>query len=160
MKEKTSINIMFMFFFLICISFLAAVTAFAGINDKSIFELRQIDETLEKTETVERPKVEYTASKIKDPFQTNIVKNVISNVSKPEDVTPPSIEIQGIIWGGKVPQAIIENTVVKAGDTVKEDVRILNISKEGVTVFYNNQRFMLSSPATINLQKLEEKRRH
>ena len=162
MKERMpAIYIIFTYFFSICVCFSATVTAFAGISDRAITELKQVEQLPEKNETVDRPNVEYTAEKVKDPFQANIVRNTTtsSDVLQPEEIVPPSVVIQGIIWGGKVPQAIIDNTVVKVGDTIKGDIRILNISKDGVAVFYNNQRFMLSSPAKINLQELEEKRR-
>jgi len=159
MRTKTTTNYMFItFFFLLGFCFSIVVTAFAGISDKAISELKTKERSKEK-EGVNRPQVEYVCERIKDPFQANIIRTVSSEVPQPEDITPPSVEIQGIIWGGDVPQAIIDNTVVRPGDTVQGDIRIISINKEGVAVFYNNQRFMLSSPAIINLQELEEKRR-
>jgi hypothetical protein len=59
--------------------------------------------------------------------------------------------VQGVIWGTELPQAIINNKVVKVGDTI-EEVRILDIQKGGITVFYKSRNYTISSPAGVDLQ--------
>ena len=63
------------------------------------------------------------------------------------DETAPKLDlsklkIQGIIWGVKTPQAIINNTVLKVGDLV-EGAKILNIEKKGITFDFNGEIFNL-----------------
>ena len=99
-------------------------------------------------------KVEYTSQDLRDPFQSpfELYKPVEEPVEEPgeepEEKPPPVIgglsdlEVQGIIWGSKTPQAIINNTVVKAGEVI-EGAEILAIRKEGVYVLYEERQYIL-----------------
>jgi type II secretory pathway component PulC len=111
---------------------------------KAIKDLEK--EASKKYETITRPKVEYKASGSRDPF-TGIaieenIKDIVSDVSSP----PPDLKVQGIIWGGRLPQAIINNKVLKVGDTV-QNAKVINIGKDGVTVLFGGRNFTLGSPA-------------
>ncbi|MCM8795763.1 MAG: hypothetical protein NC928_03660 [Candidatus Omnitrophica bacterium] len=105
---------------------------------------------------------EYTATDLRDPFKSYLVSEESSKVPQEEleerivEQSLPSLIIEGIIWRGRFPQAIINHKVVKAEDEI-EGVKILEISKDGIVVFYNNRRYKLSSPATTALEKLKQK---
>ena len=92
------------------------------------------------------PKVEYTGQGLRDPFQSPF--ELYKPVEEPEEKPPPVIgglshlEVQGIIWDSKIPQAIINNTVVKAGEVI-EGAEILAIRKEGVYVLYEGKQYIL-----------------
>lgn len=106
-----------------------------------------------------RVDVKYTAEGLRDPFESYLIKEKAAGIKEEgaavEQVLP-SLVVQGIIWGGSFPQAIINDKVVKIGDEV-EGARILEISKEGVVVFYDNRRYDLSSPAAAGLENLKKK---
>lgn len=108
-----------------------------------------------------RPKVEYKAEGLKDPFQPYIIFLGERKAEEGQPVTgtflsPPTLIVQGIIWGGKFPQAIINERVVKVGDTI-EGIKVMQINEEGVTVVFGEQKYILSSPAASEkLEKLQK----
>jgi hypothetical protein len=55
--------------------------------------------------------------------------------------------VQGLIWGGSFPQAIVNNKIVKVGDTV-DGANVTAIDKDGVTVLFQEREYKLS-PLTI-----------
>ena len=104
-------------------------------------------------------KIEYKSVQLKDPFQVDALEiGKIKQESAPKEKEPsevkplPPLEIQGIVWGGRFPQAIINRKVVKIGDTIGE-VRITDISQNGVTAFFENRQYNLSSPASQGVIK-------
>lgn len=68
----------------------------------------------------------------------------------------PLLQVQGIILGARLKQAIVNNKIVKVGDTI-EGVRITTIDKDGITVFFGNRSYNLSSPAAGTMQELKKK---
>jgi len=102
-----------------------------------------------ESEIITRPRMEYKASDLKDPFQSpKEEKQQVAQV-KAQEKPLPQLVIQGIVWGGSFPQAIINNKVVKIGDTI-EEVRIIDIKNDGVTVSFENRTYDLSSPAAVS----------
>lgn len=100
-------------------------------------------------EKIERPLLEYRAGNFRDPFQPPVLEDKVSE-GKVEgrqmpETPPPSLTIQGVIWGGRFPQAIINNKVVKVGDAI-EGARIISIDKDGVTLFFKDRQYNLASP--------------
>lgn len=93
------------------------------------------------------PAVEYTAEGFRDPFQTYEKAKKDLAVKQAAPKPPPPLNIQGMVWGSDIPQAIINGKVLKVGDTV-DGVKITNIDKEGVEVFYVGQTYFISSPAS------------
>ena len=104
-----------------------------------------------------RPTVTYSSENKKDPFQSPIkeketpAQSTVPSVlptpgSQPETLKPPELEVQGIIWGGRLNQAIINKSVVKVGDTI-EGAQIIKIEKGGVVVSFGKKEFLLVSPA-------------
>lgn len=91
----------------------------------------------------EHEATEYGSEGLRDPFQ----EEKIEVEEAPKEVTEtrplPALQVQGIVWGGSLPQAIINNIVVKIGDTM-DGARITDINKNGVTVFFGNRQFNLT----------------
>lgn len=94
-----------------------------------------------------RPDIEYKAEGLDDPFTEPFLveedNQGQSSLSEGAQVPLTNVIIQGLIWGGRFPQAIINNKVVKVGDTV-EGMRITAIDKEGITLFFNERQYHLS----------------
>ena len=111
-------------------------------------------------EAKQRPALEYKAEGVKDPFKAPIKKEKkpVVEATKEEKIDKPlpELTIKGLIWGGTIPQAIINDQVVKAGDTISE-VQIESISREGVTVSFNGRTYSLPSPAMASLEEIERK---
>lgn len=103
-------------------------------------------------ETISKPEVSYSADNLRDPFQSAIKLELLKDVSETDQTAPevpiPGLKVQGIFWGGIFPQAIINDKVLKAGDTV-DGVRIISIEKEAITAFFQNRQFKLSSNSSI-----------
>jgi len=118
--------------------------------------------TAKATETMapegyqEANKIEYKSEDLRDPFQEEKIEIKEEPEVQIETKPLPSLQIQGIVWGGGFPQAIINNKVVKVGDTI-EGVRITDINKSGVTVFFGNRQYNLSVSSPISSQDLGKK---
>lgn len=98
-----------------------------------------------------RPVVEYRADKLRDPFRTYLKKEEPKEVPQEITLVKPKLDleklnVQGIIWGGKIPQAIINNKVLTIGDLI-EGAEILSIEKKGITLSYSGAIFDLIAPA-------------
>lgn len=117
-------------------------------------------ETAAETPSLKGPKVEYKAEGLRDPFQSPIKEEEVKVELPKKPVKPlPPLTVQGIIWGGSLSQAIINDKVVKKGDTVSVkiggttgEIRIIDISKDGITVSFEEQVYNLSSPAGVSLE--------
>jgi len=53
--------------------------------------------------------------------------------------------VQGVIWGGSLSQAIINNKVVTIGDDI-EGAKIIYIDRQGITVIFEGKQYRLLSP--------------
>jgi len=109
-------------------------------------------------EVIARPTVEYRAENLRDPFKEP--RQDKDREDGGSQAKLPDLQVQGIIWGTDIPQAIINNKVVKVGDTIAGGVRIVEINKDGVSVFFKNRNYNLSSPAITQLQSLQKKGGH
>jgi len=93
----------------------------------------------------EENKIEYKSEDLRNPFEEEKIEIQQEQPKEEAQVKPlPSLEIQGIVWGGSLPQAIINNEVVSVGDTI-EEARITDINKSGVTVFFGNRQYNLTT---------------
>jgi len=104
--------------------------------------------TPEEAAVKERPKrenkVEYKSENLRDPFQEQKIE-IKEERKEPEVAKPlPALRVQGIVWGGSLPQAIINNKVMRLGDTV-EDVVIKEINRSGVTVLFGGRKYNLTT---------------
>lgn len=97
----------------------------------------------------EHARVEYAAEGLRDPFQTCIVKEPQKVVEAlPEEsvevVKPlPAFSVQGIFWGGRFPQAIVNNKVIREGDII-EEAKVVRISRDSIKVLFANREFSLA----------------
>lgn len=101
--------------------------------------------------------VEYTAGNLRDPLDPSknplmkaaIEKYQAQKGEKPaEEVTLPPLSIQGIIWDVATPQAIIDDKVLKIGDTVKE-AKVVDIKKEGVVLLFQDKKFFVKPDGSL-----------
>ncbi len=151
-------------FIVIFVFFVMSIYAFAE-QEKSDFAIEKLKEKdIEEMvgekkpasqEVIVRPKVEYKASDLRDPFQGPFAPKETpvagpGVLSAPQ--VSPSLEVQGIIWGGGFPQAIINKKVVKIGDTI-EGMQIMDINKSGVIVASGDYTYNLPSPAQKQAQE-------
>lgn len=108
-------------------------------------------------EVIERPNVEYRARGLRNPFEQPITDSEPSDGSlRPQRESLPSLTVQGVIWGGSFPQAIVNNKVIKVGD-VLEGVDIVAIDKEGVTVSYAGVEYKLTTLPAMGQQVISGK---
>lgn len=137
--------------FLICQLWLSSASAVTG----ELKVVKQIEEA-EKTTTAQpdyytRPNIQYESDNLRDPFQKPIVKGkIVVEEPKDSEAAPqnlPSLTVQGVIWGGRFPLAIINNKVVKIGDTI-EETKVIGIDKERITLLFQDRIFTLPSPAS------------
>lgn len=104
-------------------------------------EMKQKDNQEDKIGVIaSRPKLDYKSTDLRDPFETCIItkKKINSRVQGDLGTAQPKVDfsdvkVQGIIWGTKMPQAIIDNKVYIVGDKIK-DAEIVSIDKEGVNL--------------------------
>lgn len=139
-----------MFFFITVFIFSLFINN--ALATRAEFEtMKKIEETQNTTppETIVRPKVEYNAEDLSDPFRGIIIEETPpSGEEQALEVTPqilPSLDVQGVIWGGRFPQAIINNKVVKIGDTIEGAV-VISIDKDGITVLFAGRQYNLGPP--------------
>lgn len=114
-------------------------------------------------ELIKRPKVEYKSGQLRDPFQEFIVKDKnkedLTLAQEEENSMGPDailekLQIQGMIWGGKFSQAIINDKVLTVGDSI-EGAQILSIDKQGVTLGFAGGVTNLLPPGQGNVIKKE-----
>lgn len=113
---------------------------------RQLEEIKKIEKTQEELGPISlRPTLRYDSSSERDPFRGKKDEGQSFQQSGP-DIQPPTLLIQGIVWGGSFPQAIINNRVVKVGDII-DGARIIDIDKNGITIFFEGQQFNIPSPA-------------
>lgn len=93
--------------------------------------------------------VSYTGEAYESPFKPCLPQKgtvIMSGPVKPE--TPiPSLNLEGIVWGGLFPQAIINGSIVKEGDKIS-DAEVLKIEKNEIKLSYQGNIFFLKSHET------------
>ncbi len=93
-----------------------------------------------------RPKVTYEAADLRDPFKRYGEPETDQSAGA-EKPTLPLLSVSGIIWGVAMPQAIINGKVVKIGDIIDE-VKIIDINKDFISVVFSGRQYKLDSPAS------------
>jgi len=98
-------------------------------------------------------KVEYSAESLRDPFKPEIKKADSSALEQEQgpSAQSPALNVQGLIWGGAFPQAIINNRVVREGDEI-EGAKVIKIGKDGVSVLCGIDTFKLNPPEITQAQ--------
>ena len=127
------------------------VVVFAERSDFKAMKQLEAQEQAPAVQIPERPTVQYNSQDQRDPFK-GITKEDFKEkqgtveVAAPDDKPLPVLTVQGVIWGAKFPQAIINNKVVKVGD-VLQGAKILSIEKNGIMVLFDCRQVTLSAPA-------------
>ncbi|MDD5505631.1 MAG: hypothetical protein PHR73_02615 [Candidatus Omnitrophica bacterium] len=115
---------------------------------------------------ISRPVIEYTSGDLRDPFsdlfqlaaekekkekEEQKIQAPLENI-EPEKPLPSldKFKVQGLIWGGKFPQAIINNKVLGVGDSI-EGVEIVNIDKKGITLDFAGRKAVLANPGSTSI---------
>ena len=83
----------------------------------------------------------YTADEVRDPMESLLPKPPTPLTPKsqgaakdsPPPPPPPILRIEGLLWGGPEPKAIINGAVYKVDDAV-QGAKILAIDRRGVTI--------------------------
>lgn len=88
----------------------------------------------------------YSGADYESPFKSCLPgKEETDEQPLPEEEawSAPSFTVQGVVWGGAFPQAIIDENVVKVGDKIKE-AEVLEINKDKIKLFYKGKAFFLN----------------
>lgn len=116
-----------------------------------------------------RPVIEYSSGDLRDPF-SDLLQLAIEKEQKEKegqyieapqentDLQRPILslkkfKVQGVIWGGKLPQAIINNKILGVGDSI-DGAEIVSIEKKGITLNFAGRMANLATPG--NAPVLEE----
>jgi hypothetical protein len=103
--------------------------------------------------------VEYSAERLRDPFKSYIVKENKTAEAPPREAESdvlkplPVFTVQGVFWGGRFPQAIIDNKIVKEGDVI-QDAKVINISRDSIRFMFANREFSVSPASTALSQDM------
>jgi hypothetical protein len=110
---------------------------------------------------VTRPVIEYTSAGLRDPFADQL-QLAIQQEKKEKELKAPEVsqeeasleepmpdlgsyKVQGLIWGGGFPQAIINNRVFSVGDSI-DGFKITGIEKTGITLDFAGRTVSLPAP--------------
>lgn len=112
---------------------------------------------------ITRPQIKYKSGELRDPFASVMAKEEKRQDSQKQgaaELNQPKInlsalDVEGIIWGGKMPQAIINNKVLVAGDSI-DGAEILSIDKKGITLSFAGEVVNLSAPGQNPVLKEKE----
>lgn len=130
---------------------LVALGMIFGLSSVSLAdEAHDASATSVPTEAGTPSRVQYTADSFRDPL-ISLLPSESSTASQPKPVPtsplgihPPALTIQGFIWGGPRPQAVIDGDVYDVGETVG-GARIVAIDQQGVTVDVQGSIFQLTA---------------
>ncbi|MBI1953788.1 MAG: hypothetical protein HYS41_06675 [Candidatus Omnitrophica bacterium] len=62
-------------------------------------------------------------------------------------ITPPPLQLQGILWGGATgPRAIVNRHILRVGQFI-EEAKIVAIEKNGIRILYQEKEFFIPMPA-------------
>lgn len=108
---------------------------------------------IELPEIVTIEPVKYTSEKLPDPFLSPFEIEALSKTQveiKTEELEISQEELEGfqvtgVVWGSKLPQAIINENVVRVGEIIN-GASIVDITKEGVYVVYEEKKYLLRTP--------------
>lgn len=113
-------------------------------------------------DNAEQLAVAYTGEAYESPFKPCLPqKGIVISPGPAEAETPiPSLRLEGIVWGGLFPQAIINGSIVKEGDKIS-DAEVVKIEKNEIKLSYQGSIFFLKSRETNAdaLDNIEGKRR-
>lgn len=86
--------------------------------------------------------VEYTSQDLRDPFRSPFEMEKVLDKGVAPEAGLSQLQVQGMVWSSKMPQAIINDTVVRIGEVI-EGAEILDIRKEGIYVLYQGRQYII-----------------
>jgi len=113
------------------------------------------------SEIAARPQITYKSTQLRDPFvsvlksEAKPVNQGLGGLERPK-IDPNKFKVQGLIWGSKFPQAIINGTVLRIGDFIDE-AEVIEIDKKGVTLSISGEIINLSAPGQSGALKNKTK---
>lgn len=118
-----------------------------GVINLAVTVLAQDDSA---GDIIVRPVVEYKSEQLRDPFKAYVETEGRASFQSGAAAKQPELNlskfiVQGIIWGGKMPQAIINNKVFNIGDSIEGAV-IMSIDKTGISLSYGEKIYDLAAP--------------
>jgi hypothetical protein len=116
-----------------------------------VLKLLEEEEPLasEQIETIQRPRMEYKSENAKDPFRAltgSQSEDGVTVAREGKTLQASDFTVQGIILGPRFNQAIIDDKVVKIGDTL-EEAEIVSIDKTGIIMLFEGEQISLARPA-------------
>lgn len=90
----------------------------------------------------EAKEVEYTSQDLRDPFKSPLEMEKVLDKGVAPEAGLSHLKVQGMVWSSKMPQAIINNTVVRIGEVIN-GAEILDIRKEGIYVLYQGRQYII-----------------
>jgi len=144
-------NITFYIIFIVLSLFILCVFDIfaAPINLEGLKQIESSQVVIPNNEVIKKPVFVYKAQEARDPFEPYVSEEDELQASRESasktreqriERTPPDLKIQGVIWGGNFPQAIINNKVIKIGEVI-EEANIKAIDKEGVTFIFEGREY-------------------
>ena len=88
---------------------------------------------------------QYTGDQTRDPFG---VQSAAPVKKITQDTSPTSFKLQGVVWDARLPQAVINDTVVKVGGKVS-GAEVSEITKQGVKLKYQDKDLYLHSKGDL-----------
>ncbi|MFA5118061.1 MAG: hypothetical protein WC695_04305 [Candidatus Omnitrophota bacterium] len=156
------------------IGILAALTIMLTTPLSSVSALTKTDSMLEALDknletkssgfNIKRPIFDPELFEKRDPFKNLLrpdvdksqpVKVDLKNSKDELRKIISELSVQGVIWGGSLKQAIVNDKVVQQGDMIN-NARILEITKEGIVILYMNRQFTLNAPAVDFEDRLKD----
>lgn len=117
---------------------------------------RQLDSVNTPGVEAPAPAPAYTAFDRRDPFKSYLPRptaldpqsaTATAAPAQPPPPPPPQLRVEGLLWGGPQPKAIINGRLYRVDDQV-QGVRILAINGGGVTVEHLGKPIVYSTAAT------------
>jgi hypothetical protein len=126
----------------------------AGYYEEEPFQIAGLAEAITAQKTVFDS---VYAPSGKDPFkdllQLHLQDIQESDIQEIKPILPlPDLDIKGIIWNSDMPQAIVNDRIVRIGDTIA-GVKIINIEKQGVSIDYNGESVLIKRGQTAGVKK-------
>lgn len=102
----------------------------------------------------------YTAHKLRDPFKSLLPQASggaedlradppVSPAPPPPKRPAPELHVEGLVWGGPTPSAIIDGEVYRVGDALQDDT-IIAITRRGVTLEHEGDRILYPPAAMVS----------
>ena len=91
---------------------------------------------------VKAKEAEYTSQDLRDPFKSPLEMEKVLDKGVAAEAGLSHLQVQGMVWSSKMPQAIINDTVVRIGEVIS-GAEILDIRKEGIYVLYQGRQYII-----------------